>query len=90
MNTVGLLCLVMLGIAALLCIYRIARGPTMLNRTMAADVFIAAAAAGLGVDAAVGQHATALPILAVLSMLGFLGSVSIARFTSIGADKADE
>lgn len=90
MTTVGLICIGMLGAAGLLCIYRITRGPTMLNRTVAADVFIAAVAGGLGVEAAIGKHSTTLPILVVLALVGFLGSVSIARFTGVEENRADQ
>jgi multicomponent Na+:H+ antiporter subunit F len=43
---------------------------------------------GLALEAAVNRHATTLPILGVLSVLGFVGSVSIARFTR-GSDDVE-
>jgi multicomponent Na+:H+ antiporter subunit F len=36
---------------------------------------------GLAVDAAIRRDTTTLPILLVLTLLGFVGSVAIARFT---------
>lgn len=82
MSWVALVCLAMLGIGGVLCIIRIVRGPTILDRTVAADVFISTAAGGLGVEAALSQHNTTLPILVALAFVGFLGSVSIARFVT--------
>ncbi|MGH8823898.1 MAG: monovalent cation/H+ antiporter complex subunit F, partial [Jiangellaceae bacterium] len=35
-----------------------------------------------GLEAAVNRHATTLPILVVLSLVGFVGSVSVARFAA--------
>jgi len=80
MTIVGTVCAVLLGITGVLCITRIVRGPSMLDRTVAADVFVAASAAAIGIEAAVSRNTTTLPILVVLALLGFLGSVSIARF----------
>ena len=44
--------------------------------------------AGSALEAAVHRHTTTLPILVVLSLLGFVGSVSIARFTR-GSDDVE-
>lgn len=80
MTAVLWVCVVMLGVAGVLCLVRATLGPTMLNRAVALDVLVAASVGGLGVEAAVNQHTTTLPILVVLSLVGFVGSVSIARF----------
>lgn len=82
MTSVALICLAMLGLSGILCLVRIVRGPTILDRTVATDVFISSAAGGLGVEAALNQHNTTLPILVALALIGFLGSVSIARFVT--------
>lgn len=76
------LCLVILGVAAALTIYRMTAGPTMLDRVIAMDVLVAIVVCGLGVEAAFNRHATTLPILVVLSLVGFVGSVSVARFAA--------
>jgi multicomponent Na+:H+ antiporter subunit F len=81
MNAVLVLCGGTLGIAALLLVIRIALGPTMLDRMVALDVLVAAAICALALEAAVHRHTTTLPILVVLSLLGFIGSVSLARFS---------
>jgi multicomponent Na+:H+ antiporter subunit F len=73
---------VLLATAAALALVRIAIGPTMLNRVVAMDVLIAVTVAALGLEAAVNQHSTTLPVLVVLSLMGFIGSVSVARFAS--------
>ncbi len=80
MTVVGLVCAGMLGVTGILCITRIVRGPSMLDRTVAADVLMAATAGAFGIEAAVSRSTTTLPILVVLALVGFLGSVSIARF----------
>lgn len=78
---------VMLAVAAALCLVRATRGPTMLNRAIALDVLVAVAIAGLGVEAAVNQHSATLPILVVLSLVGFVGSVCLARFAARREDR---
>jgi multicomponent Na+:H+ antiporter subunit F len=71
----------MLGVAALLLVVRIALGPTTLDRIVALDVLVAVTICGLALEAAMNRHTTTLPILGVLSLVGFVGSVSVARFT---------
>lgn len=70
----------MLGAAALLALVRMVIGPTMLNRAVAMDVLAATIVAGLAIEAAYNRHTTTLPILVVVSLVGFVGSVSISRF----------
>ena len=89
MSVVLTVCVAMLGVAAMLLLIRISRGPTMLDRVVALDVMVAVVICGLALEAAVNLHTTTLPILAVLSLLGFVGSVTIARFTP-GSDDVDE
>lgn len=73
---------VILGVAAGLTLVRMARGPSTLDRVVAADVIIAVVIAGLAMEASLNHHATTLPIMVVLSMLGFAGSLSMARFVA--------
>lgn len=82
-------CVAALAAGAVLLVIRIARGPTMLDRVVALDVLVAVLICGLGVEAAVRRHTTTLPILVVLSLVGFVGSVSMARFTR-GSDDVEE
>lgn len=81
MNVVMMISLAILGLAALLLTARMTMGPTMLDRTVALDVLIAVLICGIGIEAALNKHTFTLPILLVLTLLGFVGSVSIARFT---------
>lgn len=88
MTVVLVLCVVILGLAALLLVVRITLGPTMLDRVVALDALVAVVICGLALEAAVHRHTTTLPILGVLSLLGFVGSVSVARFTR-GSDDVE-
>lgn len=74
-------CTIVLGLSALLLAIRMTMGPTTLDRAIALDALIAVLICGLALEAAVDRHTTTLPILLVLTMMGFVGSVGVARFT---------
>jgi multicomponent Na+:H+ antiporter subunit F len=71
---------VMLAVAALLAVFRLIAGPSRLDRAAAYDVLIAITLVGIGMEAAYNRHTTTLPILMVVSIVGFVGSVCVARF----------
>ncbi|MEU1605100.1 monovalent cation/H+ antiporter complex subunit F [Micromonospora matsumotoense] len=73
---------VLLSTTALLALARIYRGPSLLDRVIAADLLLAAMLSAVGAEAAVNRHATTLPVLVVLSLLGFVGSVALVRFAA--------
>ena len=75
-----------LALAAVLVVIRIVRGPTVLDRVVALDVLVSIMVCALGLEAAVSRHSTTLPILIALSMLGFVGAVSVARFVAKESD----
>lgn len=77
---------VALGVSTFLTILRIVRGPTVLDRAIGSEVLVAIVVCALGVEAAVHRHTTTLPLLISLSMLGFLGSVAVARFVPRDVD----
>ncbi|WP_319462283.1 monovalent cation/H+ antiporter complex subunit F [Micromonospora sp. RTP1Z1] len=71
---------VLLSVTALLALARIYRGPSLLDRVVAADLLLSTMLGAVGAEAAVNRHATTLPVLVVLSLLGFVGSVAMVRF----------
>jgi multicomponent Na+:H+ antiporter subunit F len=71
---------VMFGIGALCAVYRIIRGPSILDRALASDVLLAIAMCALGAEMAINQHTETLVVLLVLAMFAVVGSISIARF----------
>ncbi|MFI7641370.1 monovalent cation/H+ antiporter complex subunit F [Nonomuraea sp. NPDC049400] len=82
MTAVYLVTLGLLGCGALATLYRVGRGPTMLDRAVAFDVLTSLSMCVVGAFAVVMDDYSDLPILLVLSLLGFVGSVSLARFFS--------
>jgi multicomponent Na+:H+ antiporter subunit F len=70
----------MLSAGALLALVRLARGPSLLDRVVATDTLLVIISAGLAVYAALQRDPTVVPVLVVVSLLAFVGSVSVARY----------
>lgn len=83
MTVVAIICGVMLVTAAILSLIRAERGPSMLDRTVALDVFVTTLVGGIVLESALSGRLDTLPILIVLSLVGFVGSVTIARFAAV-------
>lgn len=71
---------VMFGVGALAAVYRIIKGPSILDRALATDVLLAIAICALGAEMAINRHTDTLVVLLVLAMFAVVGSISIARF----------
>lgn len=71
---------VMLTIAGFLALARVVRGPSVLDRVVSSEVFVSVVVAALALEAAINRHSTTLPLLVSLSLLGFLGPVTVTRF----------
>jgi multicomponent Na+:H+ antiporter subunit F len=70
----------LLGGGALLALVRLARGPSLLDRVVANDTLLVIISASLAVHAGLRRDPTVVPVLVVVSLLAFVGSVSIARY----------
>jgi multicomponent Na+:H+ antiporter subunit F len=79
-TVVYLLAFGLLGSGALLALVRLARGPSLLDRVVATDTLLVIISAGLAVYAALARDPTLVPVLVVVSLLAFVGSVSVARY----------
>ncbi|MGH3706312.1 MAG: monovalent cation/H+ antiporter complex subunit F [Agromyces sp.] len=77
---ISLLAGIMFGIGALAAVYRIIRGPSILDRALATDVLLAIAICALGAEMAINKHTDTLVVMLVLAMFAVVGSISIARF----------
>ncbi|MPZ67545.1 MAG: sodium:proton antiporter [Pseudonocardiaceae bacterium] len=71
--------LVLLGVAAVLCLVRGVRGPSALDRVVALDVFLVVIAAGVVVRGTQASENLNVVVLLVVALLGFAGSVTAAR-----------
>jgi multicomponent Na+:H+ antiporter subunit F len=82
MQLVLVITAVTLSIAAAGAIVRIAVGPSLLDRVLAADVLLAILGAALCIDMAVNRHLNNLMLVVAVSVIGFIGSVTVARFVA--------
>ena len=73
---------------AVLAIVRAERGPSMLDRTVALDIVVTCLVAAVALYASLERRADVVPILVVLSLVGFIGSVTIARFAAVEPEDA--
>ncbi len=69
----------MFGIGAVLAAVRLVKGPTQIDRAAALDVMLAIVVGVIVLLAAVSGSSITLIIAVVVSLLGFLGSASLAR-----------
>ena len=81
---------VILSLAAAGAIVRIAVGPSLLDRVLASDVLLAILGAALCIDMAVNRHLNNLMLVVALSLIAFIGSVTVARFVADRREKAHE
>ena len=70
---------VMFGLGALFAAVRLVRGPTQIDRAVALDVMLAIVVGVIVLTAAVSDSSITLVIAVVVSLLGFLGSASLAK-----------
>ena len=77
---------VVLSLAAAGTVVRIAKGPSLLDRVVATDVLLAIVAAALAVDMAYHGHLNNLILMVIVSLVGFIGSVTVARFATQTAE----
>ncbi|QAY69345.1 monovalent cation/H+ antiporter complex subunit F [Xylanimonas protaetiae] len=83
MIVVAVVATTLIAAAAVLALVRLERGPSMLDRTVAFDVLTTTIVGAVAVEAAWSRRTESIPILVVLSLVGFIGSVTIARFASV-------
>ena len=90
MTTIWLIAAVMLVAAAALTTFRILAGPSTLDRLVGVDTLVAVAMCGLGTWAAFSLDTTVVYGITALSLISFVGSVSVARFRVPDIQKGDE
>lgn len=71
---------VLLIAAAVITAYRLLDGPSTLDRLVAMDTILAVSMCGLAVWSAYSLDTTIVPAIVALSLVSFVGSVSVARF----------
>lgn len=70
----------LLAAAALLCLARLVRPGSLADRIVAMDALLVVVVSGIAVQAARTGDGTYLDVLVVAALLGFVGTVTVARF----------
>lgn len=74
--------MVVFGIAAILTVIRIVRGPSILDRAVASDVLLTEVMCVLGAEMAINGHTRNIPVLLIIAAVGVFGSIAVARFVA--------
>lgn len=82
MNILAMVAGGLFAFASLAAIIRIVRGPTNIDRVVAADVLTATLVCWLGTWMIVNRSDDLMPVLVALAMFAIVGTVSVSRFLS--------
>ncbi|MBS0022613.1 monovalent cation/H+ antiporter complex subunit F [Microbacterium paraoxydans] len=82
MNVLLLAILAVFGVAAILAVIRIVRGPSILDRAVAADVLLTEVMCVIGAEMAINGHTRNIPVLLIIAAVGVFGSIAVARFVA--------
>lgn len=79
-ETASTIALAGLALSAVLCGARLVRPGSLADRIVALDALLIVVVTGIAVQAARTGDGTYLDVLVVAALLGFLGTVTVARF----------
>ena len=82
MNTLLILIVAVFSVAAILTMFRIIRGPSILDRAVASDVLLTEVMCVLGAEMAINGHTRSIPVLLIIAAVGVFGSISVARYVA--------
>ncbi|GAB2451439.1 multicomponent Na+:H+ antiporter subunit F [Conyzicola lurida] len=69
-------------IAALFTVYRIVRGPSILDRMIASDVLLTTLMLMVGAEMVYNGHTRTIPLMVVLSSTAIFATIAVARYVS--------
>lgn len=73
----------LLAIGILCAVYRVYRGPSVLDRVISVDVILIIVASIMLADMAYREHQDFIVFVVVAAVIGFLGAVAIARYAVV-------
>ncbi|WP_252107251.1 MULTISPECIES: cation:proton antiporter [unclassified Halomonas] len=89
MDTVILLCQIIMGLALVLTFVRVVRGPSLPDRVVALELFSTTVVGLVGVYAVQSGVASFLDAAIVIALMGFLAAIGFARFLERGGPRDD-
>ena len=79
--------LAVIGLAVLLGVVRLVRGPDLANRVVAIDLLSTLGVGLAGAAAVASDDAVYLDVALVLALIAFIGTVAFARYAEHGGDE---
>jgi len=79
-TVVGIICLALLSVSALLAAWFVVRSRNLVDRAIGIDTAVAVVLNGLAAGAAVAAGGYGVEIILLIGLLAFLGTVTVARF----------
>jgi multicomponent Na+:H+ antiporter subunit F len=73
---------VMFTVAALLVVFRIVRGPSILDRMIASDVLLTTLVLVVGAEMVYNGHTRTIPLMVVLAATAIFATIAVARYVS--------
>ena len=68
--------------AALLALFRIVRGPSLLDRMIASDVLLTTLILVVGAEMVINHHTRNVPVMLVLAGVAVFATIAVARYVS--------
>lgn len=84
------LVLALLGAALALAVFRIVRGPTILDRMIGSDMVLTTALVVIGAGMVIRRDLTAVPVLVVIAATSVFATIAVARAVTPSSDPSDE
>lgn len=80
----------LLALGVLCAIYRVYKGPSVLDRVISVDVILIIVGSVMLVDMAYNRHTDFILFVVVTAVIGFLGAVAIARYAAVRPPGSEE
>ena len=69
-----------LSVAAIVALWRVVRGPSIVDRVIGSDVLLTTLILVVGTEMVATGHTRTIPLMVVLAATALLGTVAVARF----------
>ena len=70
MNVLLLAIMIVFGVAAILTLIRVVRGPSILDRAVASDVLLTEVMCVIGAEMAINGHTRSIPVMLIIAAIG--------------------
>ncbi|WP_083404062.1 hypothetical protein [Curtobacterium sp. MCBA15_001] len=84
------LVLLLLGATLALAVFRIVRGPTILDRMIGSDLVLTTALVVIAAAMVIRRDLTGIPVLVVIAATSVFATVAVARAVTPSSDPSDE